>query len=244
MRVVSLFLLLGLAMLGGPQSGHCVEFEIDPQRSTFAVRLQKAGIGAAFAHNHVIHATELEGSVTWSPEQPSASSVTVNVNARSLVADNPDMRARYDLAKKLDADIRREIQSTMESESQLDVEQYPGMSFESHSTRAAGDGSIEITGVLDLHGQEQTVSFTTTPEVEHGVLRADAEIVFKQTDFGIEPYSGALGTVRNKDQATLMVQLVATERTNAVKGSATAIRVGDSELRMFENAKQSAWVEF
>jgi polyisoprenoid-binding protein YceI len=84
------------------------------------------------------------------------------------------------------------------------------MSFVSREVRPTPAGGLEITGDLRLHGQTNSVTFTTAVEAEGEALRAAAEISFLQSDYGIEPYSGVLGAVRNQDEAILIVELVAT----------------------------------
>ena len=186
------------------------DYTLDADASELVVRLSKAGIGAALAHDHVIEATDVQGSVTWDPGSPGDASVSVGADARSLVADPERLREKHGLETSLPDDKRAEVQSTMESEEQMDVQRYPEMSFQSTRVTPGGDGFIEIVGDLTLHGRTREVSFRTTPRVEGNVLRADAEIDFLQTDFGIEPYSSFLGAVKNKDQATMVIHLVAT----------------------------------
>lgn len=204
-------LMLPLFVMLTPARGSSAgEYVLDADASEFVVRLYKAGIGAALAHNHVIEATDVQGAVTWDPQAPADASVSVQADARSLVADADPLREKYDLEKTLADDKRSKVQSTMESDEQMDVERYPEMSFESTRVTPVEDGSVEITGDLTLHGQTRQVSFRTTPEVEGETLRADAEIELLQSDFGIEPYSSFLGAVKNEDRAKMVIHLIAT----------------------------------
>ena len=192
------------------------EYRVDPEASELVVRLFKGGIGSAFAHDHVIEATAFSGSVTWDPERPDEARVRLTVDARELVADRAAVRTDYGLDKKLSDDDRAEIQSTMESDEQLDVKAHPEMSFASTSVRVAEDGVLEISGDLRLHGTSHVVTFTSTPRVDDGTLSADAEIPFRQSDYGIEPYRAMLGAIRNKAEARLIGQLVAVEQPSSV----------------------------
>lgn len=186
------------------------EYSVESERSVFAVRLSKAGLASAFAHDHVIHAGDVSGTVVWDSERPVDARVEIAVDARSLVVDDPAMRARYEVGDALDDDTRADIRETMESARQLDVKRFPDMSFVSTRVREASGGGLEVTGNLTLHGHTDAVTFTTSVEVDGGLLRASAEIPFLQSDYGIRPYSGMLGTVRNQDEAVLIVELVAT----------------------------------
>jgi len=89
------------------------------------------------------------------------------------------------------------------------VEAYPDMLFRSSSVRETGDGAIEVTGDLTLHGTTRSIRFITSPVLDGGWLTASAEIDFLQSDFGIKPYSAMLGAVKNRDGAKLLIRLVA-----------------------------------
>ncbi|HSN55673.1 MAG TPA: YceI family protein [Candidatus Sulfomarinibacteraceae bacterium] len=206
-----------LAVAGaGPGAGSrpaaAVEYRVDPETSELVVRLFKGGIASAFAHDHVIEATSFSGSVIWDPARPGEARVRLTVDARELVADRAAQRAEHGLDKKLSDDDRAEIQSTMESDEQLDVQAHPEMSFTSTSVRVAEGGGVEVSGDLRLHGTTHVVTFTSTPRVDNGTFAADAEIPFRQSDYGIEPYRAMLGAIRNKDEARLIVHLVAVEQ--------------------------------
>lgn len=200
---------LAAALAAVPVSVTASEYTIDSDTSVLAVRLFKAGLASAFAHDHVIHAADIEGRVTWDPSDPGGARVDIEVDARSLVVDDPSMRARYEVGDALDDDTRADIRETMESEKQLDVDRFPRMAFTAVEVSSTTDGTVEVTGELELHGQSRAVTFTTSPVVDGDTLRAAAEIRFLQSDHGIKPYSGMLGTVRNRDEAVLLVDLVA-----------------------------------
>ncbi len=200
---------LAAALVAGPVAADVTTYRIDADRSQLLVRLSKAGLGSAMAHDHVVEATVFEGVVRWDPATPAGASVETTVDARGLVADDPGLRAELGMEGELADDKRAEVQSTMEGEGQLDVERYPAIAFRSSSVEAAEDGAVRVTGELELHGTIRTVSFTTTPEIDGDTLRARAEIRFLQSDYGIEPYSAFLGMVRNRDEARLVADLVA-----------------------------------
>ena len=187
------------------------DYPVDQERSELVVRLYKAGMASGLAHDHVVRATKLTGTVSWDPQQPGAAAVEVRADARSLIVDEPATRARHGLEGELDGDDRDKVQQTMESAKQLDVQAYPDMTFRSTSVRQVDGGAVEVTGDLTLHGTTRTVRFITTPELAAGVLTATAEIDFLQSDFGIKPYSAMLGAVKNQDGARLLVRLVAVQ---------------------------------
>jgi len=190
-------------------SASTAELTLDPGRSELVVRIFKTGAAAAFAHDHVIRASQVEGKVTWSPEQPAVGSIEVRSPTASLVVDEPELRRKYGLESELSDDTRSKVHDTMVSERQLDVAAYPEMSFVSRTVRPASDGSVEVTGDLTLHGTSKRVVFTVRPQANGTEVQAHAEITFNQSDFGIKPYRAMLGMVGNQDEAKLIVTLVA-----------------------------------
>ena len=53
------------------------------------------------------------------------------------------------------------------------------------------------------------VTFPATITLDAGVFRGRATLSFLQSSFGYQPYRALLGAIRNKDEVTLHVDLVA-----------------------------------
>jgi polyisoprenoid-binding protein YceI len=210
--VVQRLVLLGVALMVVQSSfsgyADAADYVVDTGRSEFVVRLFKGGIGAAVAHNHVIRATEYKGEGSFDPENPTAARIRVEVRADSLVADEPDVRTRYGLTKRISKSDRRKIQATMLSAEQMDVNRYPSIEFRSTRIEEQSEGRYIVTGDLSIHGVTQPVTFPATVEKEDDGVRGRATIRFKQSDFGIKPYSAMFGAVRNRDEAVLYVDVI------------------------------------
>ena len=191
-------------------SGHAdaADYVVDTGRSELVVRLFKGGIGAAVAHNHAIRATEYKGKASFDPENPTAARIRVEVRADSLVADEPDVRTRYGLTKRISKGDRRKIQATMLSAEQMDVNRYPTIEFRSTRIEEQSEGRYIVTGDLSIHGVTQPVTFPATVEKEDDGVRGRATIRFKQSDFGIKPYHAMFGAVRNRDKAVLYIDII------------------------------------
>lgn len=188
-------------------------FEVNPPESSLVLRIFKAGIAKRLAHDHVIRATELSGTVEMEPERPSDGSIVVTVDATSLKADEADLRERFEL-KTMKDESRREIQQTMEGEGQLHVARFPEIRFESSRIEPMGDDRYRVSGELTLHGTTRPVTFEARARIdeEAGTLRGETSFRFLQSDYGIEPYRAAFGAVQNRDEVELRVDLVATSR--------------------------------
>src|SRR5205814_572123 len=69
-------------------------YMLDPSRSEFVVQLFKAGIGAKFAHDHVVRAAGFAGQVRTDPADPTTTVITVEVQAAALQVDEPSVRQK------------------------------------------------------------------------------------------------------------------------------------------------------
>jgi polyisoprenoid-binding protein YceI len=202
-------MLIALVLLSPVLAARSVVYTVDPARSEFVVRLFKAGVGSALAHDHVVRATHYSGRIQGDPDEPSSVSIDVEVQSASLRADEPATRARYGLSALPSDSDREEIQRTMESTTQLDVAGHPTMRF--HSTRVernAGD-RFTVTGELTIRDVGQPVSFPAIVEQRDGALHARGSFRFRQSSFGFRPYSAFLGAVKNQDEVVLEFDVVA-----------------------------------
>jgi polyisoprenoid-binding protein YceI len=200
---------LALAVVGtlASSAARAAEYKVDPARSTLLLRIWKEGAASVFAHDHVARATRFTGTVRYDPAKPDASSVVVEAESASLVMDEPNYRRRFDLPPIKEVN-RREIQKTMQGAKQLDTATYPAISFRSHRVDGVGPGQLRITGELSLHGKSHEVTFPATVERRGAYLHAKASFRFRQTDFGITPYSFG-SAVRNGDEVEMQVELLA-----------------------------------
>lgn len=192
------------------------EYSVDTGRSEFVVRLFRGGIAAALGHDHVIRATEFDGGARLDASDPERSFIWVEVQAASLKADEPEIREKYGLAKRISEKDRAKIQATMLSANQMDVENYPTISFRSTGITKQADGEYLIAGDLTIHGVTRSISFPVTvsmpEEGDGGEFHATVSIDFRQSDYGIEPFSAMFGAVRNKDGASLHADIYLFQR--------------------------------
>jgi polyisoprenoid-binding protein YceI len=187
---------------------YAADYEIDADRSELVVRLFKGGVAAAIAHNHAIRAVDYSGGAKVDPNNPETASIWIEVQTASLKADEPEVRERFGLPKGISDKDRRKIQATMLSAKQMDVEKYSTMRFRSTGVEEQSEGRYQITGDLTMHGVTRSITFPITVEDENGDLHGSAAIDFKQSDFGIKPYSAMFGALRNRDDAVLYAKIV------------------------------------
>ena len=166
-------------------------------------------MGSALAHDHVVEATEVGGSVQYDAARPEASAIVIEVRTASLRVDEPAARRRLGVEGDLSDSQRADVDKAMRAPDQLDVARYPTIRFVSTRVLAEGEGRLRVTGQLTLRGVTQEVTFPATVALDSGILRGRAMVTFLQSSFGYRPYRALLGAIRNKDEVTLHVDLVA-----------------------------------
>jgi polyisoprenoid-binding protein YceI len=197
------------ALLLGPGVAWGATFRVDSERTRLAVRLYRDGVGSRLAHDHVVEATEVTGRVEYDAARPEASSIVVEILTASLRVDEPAARWRLGVEGDLSDSQRADVDKAMRAPDQLDVARHPTIRFASTRVVAEGDGRLRVTGQLTLRGVTREVTFPATVALESGGLRSRATLTFLQSSFGYRPYSALLGAIRNKDEVTLHVDLVA-----------------------------------
>ena len=194
----------------GAGFGWAGSFTIEPGQSALVVQVFKDGVAARLAHDHVVQARAFSGSVAYDPQKPDASSIQVKVEVGSLMADEPATRRKLGLAAgDPTAKDRADIEAAMKSEGQLAAERFPSISFASTAIAKQPDGRLLVTGRLTIRGVTREVKFPAQIAMDGGLLRGRAQLTFKQSSFGYQPYSAALGAIKNKDEVVLHIDLAA-----------------------------------
>jgi polyisoprenoid-binding protein YceI len=205
-RTLGVALLFNVSIFG-VEPGWAGTFTIDPGQSALVVQVFKDGVAATLAHDHVVQAPALSGTIAYDPQRPDASSIEVKVEVGSLQADEPATRRKFGLEGEPSAKDRADIEATMKSEGQLAVARFPAITFASTSIAKQPDGRFLVTGRLTIRGVAQEVKFPAQIALDGGLLRGRAQLTFKQSSFGYQPYRAVLGTIKNKDEVILHIDL-------------------------------------
>jgi polyisoprenoid-binding protein YceI len=111
--------------------------------------------------------------------------------AKSVVTATIDVSTVYTRNDGRDKDLK---------EGFFEVAKFPTMTFVSKSITRAGDGKLQMTGDLTLHGITKSVTFTVDGPSEAikdpwGNQRrgASATTIIKRSDFGITKYAAMIG---------------------------------------------------
>lgn len=149
------------------------------------VQVQSGTLLSSFGHNLKIRV----GTFTVEADLE-AEHIETHVDASSLKpVDSIDWKSRQETGDLSDGN-RRDIKQNIDQDV-LHAEKYPKITFESSSIEGTG-GEWKLTGDLTLCGEQKTITF----DVEKSDHRVRGEVVIDQTEFGIEPYSALLGSLK------------------------------------------------
>jgi len=171
---LALFAALSVSAAAAAQAG---TWQIDPNHTAaqFSVRhLGVSTVRGAF--------TKVSGSAKMDPADPSKDSLTATIEATS-VDTRVEMR---------DNDLR--------SPNFLDAQKFPTITFQSKQVKSAGNGKLQITGDLTIHGVTKEVvldvdgpSAAIKDPWGNQRIGASASTRIKRQDFGITYLPGVVG---------------------------------------------------
>ena len=206
-----------------PEDARRVPWQIVEDESVFAVVTRKEGFAARFAHNHLIVASDYLVRLDLDPERLGSTVFDLEAFAPDLIVDDPDQRERWEarivelgLVDELGSpseEDRAEIRETMLSDDQLDAERDPRISVALVDVR---EGETQVGSVVfpyrveiavRIHGETVTREVAADFEIVENRISVEAVGEFTFEEFGIEPYSAFLGSVKNKNEFAVYVNL-------------------------------------
>lgn len=173
----------------GPAPG-----EVYTQASRVYVFVDKTGLG----HQHGVEA-RLSSSRLVIGAASAAGELVFDMN--SFDADTPAARKYVGLSGTTNADTRTAVNENMKGADILNVKRYPQAKYVVSSAKATGQTSrsglptFKLTGQFTLRGTTRPLTIMVEVEQDRGWLHVLGNFSIKQSDFGIKPYSKALGAI-------------------------------------------------
>ncbi|HSD25572.1 MAG TPA: YceI family protein [Solirubrobacterales bacterium] len=166
--------------------------ELGPDNASLRIETKRGGAAAKAGHDLVIEVRSWQATLVIG-EDPAESSLVLNADAGSMEV----LEGTGGIMALTDED-RVEIKKTLEEEV---IEPGP-VEFRSTRMTPTEDGQhLEVSGELEMNGKTHPLDFELDPGTE-GALSGTATL--KQSDWGIEPYSGLFGTLKVKDQVEVV----------------------------------------
>ncbi len=177
-----------------PQAG-----EVSLDRSRVYVHVGKTGLG----HEHAVEG-RLKSGALHLQGQPSSGELVFDM--ASFVADTPGARKYIGLTGSTDAATRAKVTANMLGPHVLNVRHDPTARFvvkaitpqPNKSRRGLSEYTIE--GEFTLRGRTRVVQISADAEQHDGWLHLRGGFPIQQTQFGITPYSTALGAIGVADR--------------------------------------------
>ena len=170
-------------------------FQVLPEAEGIHVHVKKRGVFSAFAHDHDFEVTRWRGTAEIPGGDPARASIDLALEAGSLL----------DREAKLSEADRRKVDAQAAGPEILDAAHAPEITYRSErvTVEGAGDGGRvrgTLHGKLTLRGRTRPVDapFEAARAGDGWTVRGKAR--FKQSEFGIRPFSGFGGTVGVKDE--------------------------------------------
>ncbi len=171
-------------------------------QSQLSLTLMQEGLLRTIHPTHHVGVKNFTGRIQL-PADESKATAELDAEAKSFVNIDKNM-----------SDFERSGFHKVLQEDVLASERHPTIKFRSVSVsniQKSGDHrSFTLNGDLTLRGVTKRVSLPIKVTLNNNQLRATGEGTIKQTDFGITPYSGGLGTIKMGDQLKVSFVIVAT----------------------------------
>jgi polyisoprenoid-binding protein YceI len=167
-------------------------YELGPGDGTLSVRTGKKGAASKAGHNLLI-TVERWGATVQLAADPAQSVLELTADSTSLT-----VLEGTGGVQSLGDDDRVGITQTINQE----VLKGTAISFRSTAVRPDGDGTLRVTGDLELSGGINLIAFDVAI-ADDGHLTGNATL--KQTEWGMKPYSALFGTLKVADEVQVAI---------------------------------------
>lgn len=184
-------------------------YTVDPAASRVHILVYRGGALARLGHNHVVTSRSVTGRA-WLHPTFERSGFELRIPVESLIVDDPRDREAHGqdfppgISQK---DIEGTKRNMLKAEV-LDAERYSTISLQA----AKVSGSLEspvVTARITLKGVTREVAIPIELAVDAQRLTASGAFDILQTEFGMKPFSVALGALEVQDRLHLEFKVIA-----------------------------------
>jgi YceI-like protein len=184
-------------------------YQVESQSCDVHILVYRGGTLARLGHNHVMTARDVGGRV-WLHPQFERSGFELSFPVNALIVDDPASRRAAGSAFPADipqADKDATRRNMLRAEV-LDAEAYPEITLA--AARVAGTlAAPELAVRITIKDVSQEVQVPVALDAEGNRLIARGEFDILQTQFGIAPFSVALGALQVQDRLHVRFKIVA-----------------------------------
>jgi hypothetical protein len=168
--------------------------DINTEFSRVYIFVDKTGFG----HQHAVEGRIKEGALQVAA-QPAG---IIIFDMQSFTADTEDARRYLNLPGKTDASTRQQVTENMLGRDVLDAKRFPLATFVVESlkrvntTTPPASAQYELVGDLTVRGVSRKIKLLAEGSQEQaGYLHLRGKFPLRQTQFGIQPFQKAFGTI-------------------------------------------------
>ena len=184
-------------------------FAIDPDHSSVTILVFRSGPLARFGHNHVVTTSSLSGHL-WVHPELERSKFEIQMPVSSLVVDDERLRAQHgaEFSSHISQEDIAKTRRNMLGPNVLDAERFPLVHVRSAGIVRTSEG-LNVVARITLKGVERDVLVPIELARDGRLLRAKGQFDIRQSDFGIKPFSVALGALAVQDLLHVELQITA-----------------------------------
>ncbi len=172
-----------------------MHFAVDVPNSTLSLWTYKEGLLSRVAHDLCFTATGWEGSLERDGERVQLS-VTLPVSGLRLKG-----KVKGSTVTPMKAKDEREIESNLCGPKVLNAARSATITYQGEGALAGN--LVQVQGQLSLKGQVRDLPLVARVREDGDALVAEGEVSFKQSDFGIRPFSAMLGALKVQDSVRI-----------------------------------------
>jgi len=187
-------------------------YEVSPRSSLLSIHVFRGGKLSRLGHNHVMTSQDLAGRV-WVHPEFARSGFELSFPVAQLVVDDPEARraAGSDFPPDIPQSDKDGTRNNMLRPDVLDGERYPEVKL--RSARVGGTlEAPQVTAHITIKDASRDVEVPVKIAIEGAKLTASGEFDVLQTEFGMKPFSVALGALEVQDRLHLEFKVVAEKR--------------------------------
>jgi hypothetical protein len=187
-------------------------YEVSPQGSQLSIYVFRGGKFSRLGHNHVLTSQHLGGRV-WVHPQFARSGFELSFPVAQLVVDDPEARraAGSDFPPDIPQSDKDGTRKNMLRPEVLDGERYPEVKL--HAAKVGGTlEAPQVTASITIKEASSEVEVPVKLAIAGTKLTASGEFDVLQTQFGMKPFSVALGALEVQDRLHIKFTVVAEKR--------------------------------
>ena len=187
-------------------------YEVSSQATQLSILVFRGGKLSRLGHNHVMTSQHVSGRV-WVHPDFKRSGFELSLPVAQLVVDDPEARqaAGGDFPPDIPQSDKDGTRKNMLKPEVLDGERYPQVKL--RSARIGGTlEAPQVTASITIKDASRDVEVPVKIAIQGAKLSASGEFDVLQTQFGIKPFSVALGALEVQDRLHVKFTIVAEKR--------------------------------